>query len=117
MPVIILWYLQKNLNGWLNKQDNRMEKTNSRRRKIEVEDNLFPYHSRHRVSAEYDSGEIVAQTKVPVLENDTPEILAARVLETEHEFLVVVFVDIVNGKIALGKFLRFELMEIKCNES
>lgn len=56
----------------------------------------------HRVSAEYDSGEIVAQTKVPVLENDTPEILAARVLETEHEFLVDVIADIVNGKIALG---------------
>lgn len=56
----------------------------------------------HRVSAEYDSGEIVAQTKVPVLENDTPEILAARVLETEHKFLVDVIADIVNGKIALG---------------
>jgi len=42
----------------------------------------------HRVSAEYDSGEIVAQTKVPVLADDTPEILAARVLEKEHEFLV-----------------------------
>lgn len=41
----------------------------------------------HRVNAEYDSGEIVAQTTVPVLKNDTPEILAARVLDREHEFL------------------------------
>ncbi len=56
----------------------------------------------HRVSAEYDSGEIVAQTKVPVLENDTPEVLAARVLEREHEFLVEVISDIVDGKIVLG---------------
>lgn len=56
----------------------------------------------HRVSAEYDSGEIVAQTKVPVLENDTPEVLAARVLEIEHEFLVEVISNIVNGKIILG---------------
>lgn len=56
----------------------------------------------HRVNAEYDSGEIVAQTKVPVLENDTPEILAARVLDREHEFLVEVIVDIADGKIKLG---------------
>lgn len=56
----------------------------------------------HRVNAEYDSGEIVAQTTVPVLENDTPEILAARVLEREHTFLVEVIADIINGKIALG---------------
>ena len=56
----------------------------------------------HRVNAEYDSGEIVAQTKVPVLENDTAEILADRVLQREHEFLVEVISDIVNGKIKLG---------------
>jgi len=56
----------------------------------------------HRVNAEYDSGEIVAQTKVPVLEGDTAEVLAARVLEREHEFLVEVISDIVSGKIVLG---------------
>jgi len=56
----------------------------------------------HRVSAEYDSGEIVAQTMVPVLENDTPEQLGARVLEKEHEFLVEVIADIADGRIALG---------------
>lgn len=57
----------------------------------------------HRVNSEYDSGEIVAQTTVPVLEGDTPEMLAARVLEREHEFLVEVIADIVNGKIPLGE--------------
>ena len=56
----------------------------------------------HRVNAEYDSGEIVAQTTVPVLESDTPESLAARVLEREHEFLVEVISNIVNGEITLG---------------
>lgn len=56
----------------------------------------------HRVNAEYDSGEIVAQTKVPVQANDTAEILAARVLEREHEFLVEVISDIANGRVALG---------------
>lgn len=56
----------------------------------------------HRVTAEYDSGEIVAQTKVAVLENDTPEVLAERVLHREHEFLVEVISNIVDGKIQLG---------------
>ena len=56
----------------------------------------------HRVNAEYDSGEIVAQTVVKVNEDDTPETLAARVLEREHEFLVEVMSDIIAGKIALG---------------
>lgn len=38
----------------------------------------------HFVSAEMDSGEIIAQAEVPVLAGDTPETLAARVLEAEH---------------------------------
>lgn len=56
----------------------------------------------HRVNAEYDSGEIVAQTKVKVQVDDTAEMLAARVLKREHEFLVEVISDIIKGKIALG---------------
>jgi len=38
----------------------------------------------HFVTAETDSGPIVAQAAVPVLDADTPESLAARVLEAEH---------------------------------
>ena len=38
----------------------------------------------HFVRAATDQGPIVAQAKVPVLANDTPEVLAARVLEVEH---------------------------------
>ena len=56
----------------------------------------------HRVNAEYDSGEIVAQTKVPVMQDDSPEILAARVLEREHTFLVEVISQIIAGEIVLG---------------
>ncbi len=44
----------------------------------------------HKVNAEYDSGDIVAQTRVPVYKTDTPETLAQRVLEREHSFLVEV---------------------------
>lgn len=56
----------------------------------------------HRVNEIYDSGEIVAQTLVPVLPGDDPETLAARVLEREHTFLVEVIADIADGKIELG---------------
>jgi phosphoribosylglycinamide formyltransferase-1 len=38
----------------------------------------------HWVSAELDSGEIVAQARVPVLAGDDPDRLAARVLVAEH---------------------------------
>lgn len=38
----------------------------------------------HFLSAELDSGPIILQAEVPVLADDTPETLAARVLEQEH---------------------------------
>jgi phosphoribosylglycinamide formyltransferase-1 len=38
----------------------------------------------HYVDEEYDHGRIVLQRSVPVFAEDTPEILAARVLEAEH---------------------------------
>lgn len=38
----------------------------------------------HYVDEEYDRGPILAQWPVPVLPDDTPEALAARVLEVEH---------------------------------
>lgn len=42
----------------------------------------------HLVDEEYDRGAIVAQAEVPVLPTDTPESLAARVLEREHTLYV-----------------------------
>jgi phosphoribosylglycinamide formyltransferase-1 len=38
----------------------------------------------HRVTAELDHGEYLAQAVVPVLPDDTPDALAARVLSQEH---------------------------------
>ena len=42
----------------------------------------------HKVSGEYDTGEIVSQKTVPVRKLDTPKTLAERVLMAEHELLV-----------------------------
>lgn len=42
----------------------------------------------HLVNEEYDAGPIVAQCRVPVLEDDTVKTLAERVLEREHKFFV-----------------------------
>ena len=39
---------------------------------------------------------------ITVMEDDTPEVLAERVLYREHEFLVDVISNIVDGKIQLG---------------
>jgi phosphoribosylglycinamide formyltransferase 1 len=41
----------------------------------------------HLVSEEYDRGATLGQATVPVLPGDTPESLAARVLEVEHRLL------------------------------
>jgi phosphoribosylglycinamide formyltransferase-1 len=38
----------------------------------------------HLVDAEYDTGPIIAQERVPVLDGDTPESLAERVVAAEH---------------------------------
>jgi formyltetrahydrofolate-dependent phosphoribosylglycinamide formyltransferase len=39
----------------------------------------------HHVVAEMDAGPIIAQARVPILNDDTPETLAARVLKAEHQ--------------------------------
>lgn len=44
----------------------------------------------HLVDEEYDRGEILGQARVPVLPDDTPESLAARVLRAEHRLLPAV---------------------------
>jgi phosphoribosylglycinamide formyltransferase-1 len=41
----------------------------------------------HLVDEAYDRGPVLAQSRVPVLSNDTAERLAARVLEAEHQLL------------------------------
>lgn len=50
----------------------------------------------HIVNEEYDQGPVLAQKKVPVLKSDTPETLAKRVLEKEHELLPEVVAKIIE---------------------
>ncbi|MEP7217849.1 MAG: phosphoribosylglycinamide formyltransferase, partial [Bacteroidota bacterium] len=47
----------------------------------------------HLVDREYDTGPAVAQARVPVLPDDTPETLAARVLAMEHTLYPEVIID------------------------
>lgn len=44
----------------------------------------------HLVDEVYDHGQVLAQVRVPVLPGDTPQRLAARVLEAEHRLLPAV---------------------------
>lgn len=48
----------------------------------------------HYVDEAFDRGPIIAQARVPVQAGDTPETLAARVLEAEHELLPKVVLDL-----------------------
>ena len=50
----------------------------------------------HYVDEEYDRGPIIAQWPVPVRSDDTPESLAARVLEVEHRLLPLVVTELVR---------------------
>jgi phosphoribosylglycinamide formyltransferase-1 len=48
----------------------------------------------HFVDEEFDSGAIIAQERVRIEPNDTPDSLAARVLEAEHRLLPKVVLDL-----------------------
>lgn len=56
----------------------------------------------HLVDSEYDRGRILLQRTVPVNIDDTPETLAARVLEIEHRIYPEVIEMIESGKIELN---------------
>lgn len=51
----------------------------------------------HYVDEEYDRGAVIAQQRVPVLPDDTPETLAARVLAAEHQLLPSVVKNIAQN--------------------
>jgi folate-dependent phosphoribosylglycinamide formyltransferase PurN len=57
----------------------------------------------HLVNEVFDEGPVLAQTKVPVMAGDTPEMLAERILPHEHKLYVSVVKDICAGKIDLDK--------------
>lgn len=50
----------------------------------------------HLVTADYDEGPILAQTKVPVLDGDTPETLAERLKSVERDFYVTTLQQLVT---------------------
>ncbi|WP_428642425.1 phosphoribosylglycinamide formyltransferase [Roseibium sp.] len=52
----------------------------------------------HFVSAEMDDGPIIVQGAVPVLDGDTPDTLAARVLEVEHKIYPKALALVAAGK-------------------
>jgi len=60
----------------------------------------------HLVDEEYDQGAIIAQTHVAVLETDTVETLAQRVLEIEHQFLVETLVRVTSGELAFSNYFQ-----------
>lgn len=63
----------------------------------------------HYVEADVDGGAIIMQRAVPVLDDDTPESLQARILKEEHEMLPFCVKKICEGKvIKTGRQVRFE---------
>jgi len=48
----------------------------------------------HYVDEQYDRGPVIAQERVPVTPGDTPETLAARVLDAEHRLLPRVVLEL-----------------------
>ncbi len=54
----------------------------------------------HLVDEIYDNGRILEQKKVPVRPDDTPDSLAARVLEVEHEIYPLALDKLIRGKYA-----------------
>lgn len=53
----------------------------------------------HFVSDELDGGEVIAQVKVPIEPNDTPETLANRVLGVEHALYVKALEQVASGQV------------------
>ncbi len=55
----------------------------------------------HLVTDEYDAGAVIAQEKVPVLPDDTPQTLAGRVLQVEHALFPKTLQKIALGEIRI----------------
>jgi len=53
----------------------------------------------HFVTPELDAGPVIVQARVPIFENDTPETLAARVLEQEHRIYPEAIRRFAEGKL------------------
>jgi len=70
----------------------------------------------HFVNEEYDAGPIITQTCVPVLEDDTPESLAARILPEEHKAYVRAITLFAEGRLrVVGR--RVEVISSELNSN
>jgi len=56
----------------------------------------------HLVDAEYDTGPVLAQSKVPVERNETVQTLEGRVQSLERQFLCETLQRIASGDLVLG---------------
>lgn len=63
----------------------------------------------HFVTPVLDQGPILAQGAVPVLANDTPDTLAARVLQIEHKLYANVVRWLSEGRVTLDDTLRVQV--------
>jgi phosphoribosylglycinamide formyltransferase-1 len=66
----------------------------------------------HLVTPTLDHGPILAQSVVPIREGDTPDSLAARVLETEHQILPRAVRWLADGRIHLPTHAGIARVEI-----
>ncbi len=57
----------------------------------------------HLVTYEVDAGSVVGQMRVPILPDDTPETLQAKILETEHTLLPLVVQWFAEGNVEITK--------------
>jgi phosphoribosylglycinamide formyltransferase-1 len=62
----------------------------------------------HLVDAEYDTGPVLAQCRVPVLPGDSVETLAARVQASERKFLVETLAEIAASPLNAGPLGRID---------
>ena len=63
----------------------------------------------HLVDESVDGGPVVLQTSVPILDDDTPETLAARILEQEHVFLPLAVRLFAEGRLRIeGRRVRVD---------
>ena len=60
----------------------------------------------HYVDAGMDSGEIIAQHRVPILPGDTPETLHARIQEQEHQLYPAVLARLAAPPTNLAENVR-----------
>lgn len=66
----------------------------------------------HVVTDVVDGGTVLGQSRVPVLEDDTPESLAARVLEQEHQLYPQVIREFIDNYFAaIERRTRMKIME------